>query len=331
MGKLIFGSGLHRQQLDHLLATTHGAVRIASAYVTESDLFGDAGHRDVRLLTALTIMDIVSGATSLNALKRLMNQGVECRVVPDVPRFHPKVYVFGSELALVTSANLTRRALDSNIEVGTVVGENEARALASWFDQQWESATPVDLPAIVRLNQQTAALRIKYAAFRTDCRRLCRPAAPDASRGISTPSVSYFLCNSNRPTKGHFEWDDRHIESLMKKRNCAAAWEEFNYRGHMRRVRQGDIILLFANGGVGIIAIGQAKGECETLSQTDPRRLFNEFDDVEWQFAVDWLIWVEDDAAYRWIPSPRPTFLDISKGEYDINREAPMDHLLPDD
>ena len=117
MDHLIIGVGDHRQQLCRLLATTSGVVRIVSPYVTESSILGNVGDRDVRLLTAVNKEDIVFGATSLDALQCLIDNGVECRSMPDDPTLHAKVYIFGSESALVTSANFTRRALDKNIEV----------------------------------------------------------------------------------------------------------------------------------------------------------------------------------------------------------------------
>jgi len=65
MGRVIAGVGVHRARLQQLVATTQGPVCIASAYVTDTGLFRDDSSRDVRLLTALSTMDLISGATSL--------------------------------------------------------------------------------------------------------------------------------------------------------------------------------------------------------------------------------------------------------------------------
>src|SRR5271165_6596311 len=75
----------------------------------------------VRLLTSLVRMDIVSGATSLACLRSLIKAGVECSCLSRGPRLHAKVYIFGDQSAIVTSANLTTNALDRNIEVGVHV------------------------------------------------------------------------------------------------------------------------------------------------------------------------------------------------------------------
>ena len=112
------GQRQHRHRLRDLLETTNGPVRIPSAYVTDTALLTSTKNRKVQLLTSLSPMDIVSGAPSLESLALLLKSGVYCRCVSGGPRLHAKVYIFGDESAVVTSANLTRNALNSNIEVG---------------------------------------------------------------------------------------------------------------------------------------------------------------------------------------------------------------------
>jgi hypothetical protein len=118
MGNLIAGAGAHREQLRELMGTTRGPVRIASAYVTDTDLVPGSDNRDIRLLTGLSTIDIVTGATSLDSLGQLVETGVQCRRSSETPRVHAKVYIFGGEVAVVSSANLTTGGLDANIEVG---------------------------------------------------------------------------------------------------------------------------------------------------------------------------------------------------------------------
>src|SRR5436190_1168544 len=113
MHKVIVENGRnrqHRQRLRNLLETTKGAVRIASAYVTETDLLFGINNREVQLLTSLLRMDVISGATSLESLRSLIESGVHCRCLSDGPRLHGKVYMFGDDCGIVTSANLTKSA-----------------------------------------------------------------------------------------------------------------------------------------------------------------------------------------------------------------------------
>jgi len=330
MSSLIAEVGLHRQRLRHLLATTRGVVRIASAYVTESEMLGEAGDREIRLLTTLTPMDFVSGATSPDALKVLMDEGVDCRFVAHDPRLHAKVYIFGNEVALVTSANLTRSAMDSNIEVGAFVDRSEVHALIRWFDQQWNSATHLGASTLDEWNRLTAAPRVEYSDWQDRVRHLIIPPPPSGGPGVPLPSASFFRCNSNRKEARRHGYDDRYLELLMKKERFAAAWSEFAYPGHMQRVHECDIIFLFASGNVGIIAIGRATARYEVIVHNEGGQIFEGFEADEWRVPVEWLVWVEDQNAYRWTSNLPPAFLDISNTLYKSDREAAWQHLLGD-
>ena len=138
------GQRLHRRRLQDLIESTQGTLRVASAYVTDRDLLTTLKNRKVCLLTSLSLMDIASGATSIDALRSLIKSGVECRCLPERPRLHAKVYIFGSSSAVVTSANLTGSAFDSNIEVGVHIRGENARQLTAWFDGFWRKAHPLN-------------------------------------------------------------------------------------------------------------------------------------------------------------------------------------------
>jgi phosphatidylserine/phosphatidylglycerophosphate/cardiolipin synthase-like enzyme len=86
------------------------------------------------------------------------------------PRFHAKVYIFGDDSAIVTSANFTTRALDSNIEAGALLAGGDVEDLIGWFDGLWGSAEPVDAPRLSRLGQRTTELRQAFAPFLHSCR-----------------------------------------------------------------------------------------------------------------------------------------------------------------
>lgn len=59
----------------------------------------------------------------------------------------------------------------------------------------------------------------------------------------------------------------------------------------MEQVEPGDAVLMFAK-GVGIIGIGVATTQCETLSPNEPDRVRNftyEENTTEWRVPVKWL------------------------------------------
>jgi hypothetical protein len=325
--------GLHRRRLEQLVATAPGPVRIASAYVTDSALFANGTAKNVCLLTALSPLDIVSGATSLDALEKLVGWGVECRVQAPGCRLHAKVYLFGSEFALVTSANLTKSAMDSNIEVGVQISGSQIAALTRWFDELWDSAEAIDAARLSRLRRRTEALRQEFRLLRGKCRLLDQPGTrpdtgswPQPSRGGS--AFGFFLCNTNRRYG-----DD--LEELMRERRFAAAWEEFKFTNHMEEVKRGDIILMHAN-KIGILGVGKATDRCERLEPGSPGRIDDDFEDWggqdarEWRVPVDWLRWVTTDAACPWNHPPPTTFQDVSGDAWRDRRNATIGHFFPD-
>ena len=143
----------HRRHLNGFLGSTKGMLRIASAYVTDRDLLTGTPDRERRLLISLSRMDVASGATSIETLRAMIESGVKCRRLPERPRLHAKVYIFGTSHAVITSANLTGSAFDSNIEVGVEVGADQANKLASWFDTLWDKAVPLTLPYLSELKK----------------------------------------------------------------------------------------------------------------------------------------------------------------------------------
>lgn len=316
----------HRTRLEDLLKTTDGLVRIASAYVTETELLAGLGAREVRLLTSLLRMDIITGASSLDSLRSLIEGGVHCRCVTRGPRLHAKVYIFGEELAVVTSANLTWNALDSNIEAGVQLGGNSVKELGVWFDTLWKRSVPLDLKEISRWQQETHSLRSEYAALRKKAmtkqmpRSEARPAllSPKQFDSLFDKENRFFVCNTDR------RWSPV-AEKRMRQSGYAAAWEDFRHPSHMQEVESGNAIFMYAK-GVGILAIGQARGSHEVLQPGNPERL-RKGSTPEWRIPVNWLAWEDDDAdAFGW-NSPNATFFEVSDDKYRPLRDGIERHF----
>jgi hypothetical protein len=326
----------HRPRLRRLLESSDDAVRIASAYVTDRDLLLGTRGREIRLVTSLVAMDIASGATSLETLGAFINAGVECRFVPERPRLHAKVYIFGEEAAVVSSANLTESALDSNIEVGVELAGQDVKALIEWYEQLWATAQRIRLPVLLDLREKAAKLRREYARLKRKSKATLTLASKSQTSGSFSDDLArlfeeakqFFVCNTDRrhgertPTGGYL------LEEEMYSRGYAAAWESFKFPGHMEQVQPGNAIFAFAK-GVGIIGVGRAKGRCETLQPGEPDRVYNgRFQrDVEWRVPVHWLnCWTQEDAyPFR---SPNFTFWNVSDESYADLREGVREHFL---
>jgi hypothetical protein len=322
---------LHQQRLEQLLRNTKGPVRIASAYVTDTALLFGSNGRKIQLLTSISPMDLVCGATSLSALRSHVGAGVECRRSSSAPRLHAKVYIFGNDVAIVTSANLTTKALNDNLEVGVELTGSHVRELSSWFDRVWSSARPLTLAQLSKWEKQTAALRRQYLALRS---RVCEKTTLHKEPRISESSKKelraalraanqFFLCNTDRRYSAT-------VEQLMRHKKYAAVWEDFRWRGHMDKVRSGDLIFMYAK-GVGIIGVGRAKAKREILPRRHPDRIRNprEYDEPEWRVPVkDWLAWVDDDAEAFPCKIGNVSFIDVSGEKYRDLRDGVARHFL---
>ena len=333
------GPRKHRDCLNKLISETQGDIYIASAYVTESTLFSGVGNRRVRLLCSLKPHDIASGATSPKALSNLQKSGVECRAMGESKTLHAKTYIFGDEVALVTSANLTQRALASNIEVGIKFDGKEVGELLDWFREMWANSEPLSEEKLIDLEGKAKLFQSENSEHKKRIDELFH--LENAQATISSTSKSfrntfdrakkYFLCNTNRRFSGVTNEGTYFLEEKMKANGFAAAWENFNYPDHMRLVEQGDCILMFAK-GVGIIGVGIAKGVCEVMDDSQVGRVFTKADSraaKEWRVPVDWKAWVQDSQAFSW-DGPRFTFGDITKDKYADLRSGVKRHFSGD-
>jgi hypothetical protein len=294
----------HRNKLRNLMKQTSGTVRIASAYVTDKHLLSGIKDRDVRLLTYISRMDIIAGAMSLNSLAALITSGVQCRYISKGPRLHAKVYLFDDQSAVVTSANLTQRALDKNLEVGVHLSGAAVTQLIGWFDMLWNKAEKMDLAILDKWLQETEQERTKYLALRKMAEK-----QPPLSTGSSTELLDlfetgnrFFVCNTNRR-------NSHEDEKRMHEQGYAAAWEPFHFPKRMGEVEKGHAIFMYAK-KVGIIGVGRAKGRCQILKPGDPDRIAPG-STPEWRVPTAWLAWKENSDAYLW-KGQQGTFFELS-------------------
>jgi hypothetical protein len=311
----------HAEYLTKLASNCKGPMQIASAYVTDRGLFSSASCIR-QLLTPLRPIDIVSGATSVETLRSLIVSGVECRTLPDSPRFHGKVYIFGDDTAVVTSANLTLSGIHRNIEAGVSVAGADARQVAKWYRELWDVSTPISISDLSKIADETRELRDEYERLRKNANAVIPRQQASEHEMSPISSVAklfenakrFFICNTNRRYSGHTETGGFLTEELMFDNNFAAAWESFDYDAHMQQVEAGDAILMYAK-GVGIVGVGIALGNCETLPFGAAERLTNEIETPEWRVPTRWMAWTDDSAALDY-KSANYTFANISGDSY---------------
>jgi hypothetical protein len=308
----------HRTTLRSLVDEVEGTVRIASAYVTDIVLLSGSKGRDVRLLTYISRQDIIFGATSLNSLIALIDAGVKCRYLSKGPRLHAKVYMFGLQSAVVTSANLTRKALDHNLEVGVRLSGVAAAQLVTWFDTLWDASEVLDSELAATWLRETQVEREQLSILQKSFEKQPALSTGKAKKlqKLFERTNQFFVCNTNRR-------NSLNDEKSMHDRGYAAAWEKFNYFTHMDRVEAGDTICMYAK-GEGIIGIGRAKGPAEKLESGARNRVVSD-GEREWRVPTEWLVW-KPDHPFRW-NSPNATFFDVSADEYETLREGLKGHF----
>lgn len=326
----------HQQRLQSLISNTKGIVRVASPYVTNSDLLIGAKNRKVYLLTTLSLMDIVSGSTTIDALQSLIKSGVECKNLKNYQKLHAKVYIFGNSNAVVTSANLTRNAFESNIEVGVKIEKDDVNQLKEWFDKFWDKADPIDIPQLTLLQQQTADLRRDYLKLKSKIKSkiphvkdyLAPEVFPEDLHDLLNNASRFFVCNTDR-RHGVRDSNGKYVlEQKMYSRGYATAWETFKFPSHMKQVQPGDVIFMFAK-DVGIIGIGRARSTYEFLKEGHPDRIENFTDDnsPEWRVPVDWFDWRADKNAYPY-KSQNATFWNVTDKKYSDLIKGIRKHFL---
>ena len=89
----------------------------------------------IQVITRFNLVDFAEGVSDIAALRMLLDAGAQVR---GVRKLHSKLFLFASR-AIVTSANLTKAALDSNHEFGFVT--EDARIITecrAYFDGLWQ-------------------------------------------------------------------------------------------------------------------------------------------------------------------------------------------------
>ncbi len=96
--------------------------------------------QNIRVITRFNLADFAAGVSDVGALKSLLDAGATVRGVRNL---HTKLYIFGEDRAIITSANLTASALSKNHEFGIVSDDVKVVAECQrYFDDLWQRSGP---------------------------------------------------------------------------------------------------------------------------------------------------------------------------------------------
>ncbi len=163
----------------------------------------------IRALLGFEYRDVLSGGSDFTALVNLV-QNAEVR---HLRRVHAKVYIRDSEVAIVSSSNLTNSGLESNLEIGVRIdNEDLVTELSRLLHSYWEGAKPItkeSLPSVrefkkLRLQYMEEQAKREYRQKReegylSDFRHMCEQ-APFARNIIQENEMHSFIVDNKIST-----------------------------------------------------------------------------------------------------------------------------------
>lgn len=124
-------------EIANAVADRESELQIISPFIKIGALQRFLLHRPklVRVITRFNLADFAEGVSDLAALRKLVSIGAKVRGVRNL---HAKLYLFGENRAIVTSANLSGAALDRNHEFG-LVSEDAViiKTCRTYFEGLW--------------------------------------------------------------------------------------------------------------------------------------------------------------------------------------------------
>jgi len=130
-----------KKELDAALQADSSIVRIICPFIKSKVvecLFCNRGLKKIQIITRFNLGDFSEFVSDISALHRLLKAGAEIRGIRNL---HAKLYLFGMGSAIITSANLTDAAFNSNHELGFVVSDSSVvKSCHKYFDNLWNKA-----------------------------------------------------------------------------------------------------------------------------------------------------------------------------------------------
>ncbi len=130
------------QEFADAVAESAGAIRIISPFIKARALnrLLSAKPNTIKVITRFNLANFADGVSDIAALRSLLRAGASVRGVKNL---HSKLYLFGADRAIMSSANLTEAALTRNHEFGFVSQDKEVVATCNqYFDDLWSRGGP---------------------------------------------------------------------------------------------------------------------------------------------------------------------------------------------
>lgn len=115
--------------------------------------------RKIEVITRFNLGDFAEGVSDIQALQALLKAKARVR---GIRRLHAKAYLFGTSRAIITSANLTKMALDQNQEFGLVTeDQSHISECHTFFDYLWQAGkSDLTLKQLAKWDDEVSRHRI---------------------------------------------------------------------------------------------------------------------------------------------------------------------------
>lgn len=108
--------------------------------------------KKLKILLKTNVFDISKSVFDLECLYLLNSHNTEIRTIKNL---HAKTFIFDNEKAIVTSSNLTKSGLNSNVEFGILINDKEfvTNNLLPVISDYWNSAQQIDEQEIEKIKE----------------------------------------------------------------------------------------------------------------------------------------------------------------------------------
>lgn len=154
--------------------------------------------------------------TTPQALAHALTLGAQVRFFTS-PLFHSKLYIFGEQIALVGSANLTGSGVQSNQEimVGVLPDDERFESLVRIFQRYWNAAEPFDERKLQEYSKFFRAKQRPRDPFDDDLKTEFGNVAPEGIQvGLPKPSKEKAFLGNYRRTYQEFLNAFRLVQSI---------------------------------------------------------------------------------------------------------------------
>ena len=130
-------------EIRNSLSKAKKEVLVCSPWITYlvEEFQGFQGRVDLKVVTNFRKEDIENKITDPDKLRVLRGLGAEVRYNNDV---HAKILVIDSRVAIISSANLTKKGLRVNYEAGVKINDHNSVGMAKeFFKGIWDNSSPL--------------------------------------------------------------------------------------------------------------------------------------------------------------------------------------------